>query len=388
MRFIPGSLGMAVLWSTLATLGLSYARKKRLITGKAGLASAGVICGLCVLRLLAPIDFEASIGIPAYGFYSTVYFFFWEVRKIGPWSISLWQIFLIIWAAGAVLKTLCFLCGYFQDMRRIDCLPDYCPEQTERICRLIGSRTGREADCRVLCSPAVHMPAGIGLFRRKILMPDIICGNEELYYILLHELTHFRNGDLFLKFGLQVIGCLFWWNPCIRLLQRELSQDLEIRCDLTVAKGLTGEEICEYMSVILAQVRRSSRLRMPFHTLPLVAASVAEENSALALKERFGAITGEYGRKKKKQPAFLAAAAALLLFFGSYTFLPLQGDDPTIEDLVEGEGISLESENPYLYTQDGDWYLVINEDLIYDISKSEADSYIKAGFLLKEDYEK
>lgn len=350
MKFIPGSLGIAVVWSTLVTLGFYFIRKKNLISGKTGLISVGVMYGLCILRLLVPIDFGPSIGITVRGTYTAVYLFFWNERSIGPWSISLWQIFLMIWAVGAALKILHFLYGYFRAMRRIECLPDYCPEQSGRICRLIENRTGKKMECRILCSPVIHMPAGVGLFRRRILMPDITCGDGELYYILMHEFTHFRNGDLFLKFGLQIIDCLFWWNPCIRLLQKEVSQTLEIRCDLTVTKGMDGEGICEYMRVILEMVKSSGQDRRS-RTSSFITASLAEGSSALALEERFGVIIGEYGAKKQRQFVFsvVVVMIALLFFFGSYTFMPLPGGDPPIEEIEEDGAISYGPENSYLY---------------------------------------
>ena len=38
---------------------------------------------------------------------------------------------------------------------------------------------------------------------------------EELKFVLAHELTHYRHGDLIWNLAAALIICLLWWNPVI-----------------------------------------------------------------------------------------------------------------------------------------------------------------------------
>ena len=70
----------------------------------------------------------------------------------------------------------------------------------------------------------------------NIYLPKCEYSEEELYYILLHECTHFANGDLYIKWLTQICRCLCWWNPLVYKMQDMLEKNLEIRCDLTVTE--------------------------------------------------------------------------------------------------------------------------------------------------------
>ena len=44
-------------------------------------------------------------------------------------------------------------------------------------------------------NPGITIPCAEGVFRWNIYLPDYDYSEEELYYALLHECTHFTNGD-------------------------------------------------------------------------------------------------------------------------------------------------------------------------------------------------
>lgn len=66
-------------------------------------------------------------------------------------------------------------------------------------------RKSCERPIRVSYSSQVTVPMGIGLRRRMVLLPRLDYTDEELYYILLHEFTHFSNGDLYVKMGVSLL---------------------------------------------------------------------------------------------------------------------------------------------------------------------------------------
>lgn len=59
---------------------------------------------------------------------------------------------------------------------------------------------------------------------------------EELKFVLAHELTHYRHGDLIWNLAAALIICLLWWNPVIWIAFRRFRRDMEVYCDYDAVK--------------------------------------------------------------------------------------------------------------------------------------------------------
>ena len=80
---------------------------------------------------------------------------------------------------------------------------------------------GVTSEVRLLVSPLVQSPTLVGFFRPTILLPSEHLPDNDARFILVHELTHFRRGDLWKKFLMNMIQCIHWFNPIIYLLNRD-----------------------------------------------------------------------------------------------------------------------------------------------------------------------
>lgn len=105
-----------------------------------------------------------------------------------------------------------------------------------------------------LASPAI----ATGLFKPVIWLDRRMIERQELASVLMHEITHVRQGDLRWLWLLCLIECLFWWNPLCWLLGKTLRQQLELRCD----------EICAAMNPHHYQRDLASLLLCPLQTIP------------------------------------------------------------------------------------------------------------------------
>lgn len=137
---------------------------------------------------------------------------------------------------------------------------------------------------QVLCCPGLSTPCGIGLVRRKILLPSREYAADELRHILRHELQHFQTHDLLVTWMIRVFQCLFWWNPLVYLLGRDLDQVLEIKCDLSVTKGYGKKETVAYMRTIKHQLEQTIDREK---TVPLTSASLVGNFAISNVEERF-----------------------------------------------------------------------------------------------------
>lgn len=52
-------------------------------------------------------------------------------------------------------------------------------------------------------------------------------------------------------------GIVFWWNPFVYLLRKDLGQILELRCDASLTKGFDEEEKLCYLQTVLETMKTS-----------------------------------------------------------------------------------------------------------------------------------
>lgn len=142
------------------------------------------------------------------------------------------DLLLLVWAVGSILLFVQFLIRYHRGKRDIDRLPKQENQVLQEILDELQRGNKRRIPIQVLCCSGLSTPCGIGLLRRQILLPSQEYTEEELFHILRHELQHFQTHDLLVKWMIRVFQCLFWWNPLVYLLGKDMDQVLEIKCDL------------------------------------------------------------------------------------------------------------------------------------------------------------
>jgi len=89
------------------------------------------------------------------------------------------------------------------------------------------------------------VPSATGLIHRTVLLPDeaLYWTREQRRLVLLHELGHFRRGDLWTHALGQIACAVHWFNPFVWMLQRHLALEREFACDaLVVSRGAAPED--------------------------------------------------------------------------------------------------------------------------------------------------
>lgn len=102
-------------------------------------------------------------------------------------------------------------------------------------------------------------PLTFGILRPKIILQDHILADEKLLdHVLIHELMHIRKFHILLNHLVNIVACLYWFNPLLWLSLKYLDQDTEINCDKLVVENLgdTVKNRKEYCSSMLKLVER------------------------------------------------------------------------------------------------------------------------------------
>ncbi len=105
----------------------------------------------------------------------------------------------------------------------------------------------------IVINNIISTPALFGIFKIKILIPKEILklSDENLEYILLHELSHYKRKDILIKYILLFIQSIHWFNPIIWLCFRLLRNDLELATDEYSLKYLDENKYKSYANALI-----------------------------------------------------------------------------------------------------------------------------------------
>ena len=106
-------------------------------------------------------------------------------------------------------------------------------------------------------------PSTVGVFRPKIVMPEVILkeyGRKEFQTILLHEKVHIRLGHLVLYLLWDILRVLLWLNPLLTIGTKYFREDMEEICDwVTIQRSEKkaynyGQMLLKSMRILQAEI--------------------------------------------------------------------------------------------------------------------------------------
>nr|WP_307991797.1 BlaR1 family beta-lactam sensor/signal transducer [uncultured Niameybacter sp.] len=103
-------------------------------------------------------------------------------------------------------------------------------------------------------SHLVDTPIAFGAFKTYIVLPAKTIEQlslEDLKYILLHELAHYKNKDIVMNYVMCFFQMIHWFNPLVYLGFKKMRTDREIACDNRVLKLLDKRHYIQYGRTII-----------------------------------------------------------------------------------------------------------------------------------------
>ena len=163
-------------------------------------------------------------------------------------------------------------------------------------------RISRHSDrVRLMVSDQVPSPLSWGWLRPVILIdPDALADPEEADAILAHEMAHVARTDWLVLILTRAAATLFWFNPLVWLLEREIVQQAEEAADCEAAKRV---EPARYAQTLLTWAQIEARA-IPAH-------SIAPKDSALGRRVR--AILDRRIRERQSGSPWTALAMLLCI---------------------------------------------------------------------------
>lgn len=366
MNFSFSSVLIAVLSSNLILILITVMLRKKNFFLSIGyrVLMAGLV--ISVLRILFPFELPntKNIYFPKFISYIISRFLTPRFYIFNHW-FSIWELFLIVWGIG-------FLIGVYLSVKQY--------RQLKKVIALHGKElTGNKeiqenidkiclqknaCNCfKVYQCPMIKVPMVFGLKNPSILFPEgVELDNQQLYFVLYHEMMHHFNHDLFIQMIVQFLSILYWWNPACRVLKKQIHILLEMRVDEEVINH-NPDGTLAYLECLLYLLKNHSKnISLPEHMMGFI-------NDNTILIKRFEMLTDPKVRYKKCLVGTSVIVFSLIIYMSSYLLI-FEVDYCSPEVLDRTFEVTAE-DSFFIKNDDGTYDLYYNNERIDTVTSLE-----------------
>ena len=204
------------------------------------------------IRLLTPFEFRFTRGISSYHVMHKIK----EITNttvipIGTdSSISVLNVLCFIWILGAVISLSKYFAGYYFLCKNANRIPPCDNDRINNVLNTLKNKYNFNFNTRVVVFSGFDSPSEFGLLNQTIFLNTDNYNESELYFILLHELEHFHNKSNYINVFMNIVCCVYWWNPILKLFKDHVDELIETYVDDFVSSELDRNEKYNYMKCI------------------------------------------------------------------------------------------------------------------------------------------
>lgn len=149
---------------------------------------------------------------------------------ITPWIFGLYLVIITAKISMAVYGWLSFKKQYMAGLQKP-------AVELKLFTELKAYQFGIKRKVKLWLSTSIHTPVTFGYFKPVILLPVALLSNistSQAETLILHELTHIRTNDYLLNWFLVAAETIFFFNPFVTSLCRQIKLEREKNCDIHV----------------------------------------------------------------------------------------------------------------------------------------------------------
>ncbi len=274
------------------------------------------------------------------------------------------KIFFVIWLIGAIILTVVMVIGFVamrqkrKNISMVDC-------KIKNILYECKNISGIKKNIDIALSD-VKSPVIFGMLKPIILVPYNCVekmSDSEIKYIILHELSHYKNKDILMNYLMCIFQILYWFNPLVWIIFKQMKIEREIVCDSSVLNMLDEDNYTDYGMTIIRFVET-----VPQKRIFALSADMGGSKKHIKMRiEKIASFTKETLWSKLKGIAIFTMVFAVILsqasvisIAGGYNYFNDKKDNINIINLdkyFEGYNGSF-----VLYDMNNDEYTVYNEE--------------------------
>lgn len=214
-----------------------------------------------VVRMFVLMDSPVSNNVPIFSVYPQFCRFlrkpllYWEGIQINPMMLL-----RAGWLTGTLISAAFRINGYCAVQKRIRGYKELRNPKFDKIMERLNREFGKNTRFRLVVSNKVGTPYVFGIARPYITVPETEFTEEEIYFILKHEMLHYYRGDMLIRVVCETLKSIYWWNIFVYMLCKLVASMQEINVDFQVIKDLPELEQLKYPNC-LAKVAREREMR-------------------------------------------------------------------------------------------------------------------------------
>lgn len=259
------SLFTTTFYSSVLFLCIFFMLKKANRMRQVGVRTLILCILLILLKLMFPYEFFFSKNINLTLLYPKIYQFLHSPLELFKnKTIQPFNILCFIWGAGIVYNLMIFIIQYVRMSFYVKNLELIRDQRLYDLLYSIIEKKRLHFHFRFVSSETAVSPYIFGIFRPYIVLSDTMnLDSQNLYYIISHEIAHYYNGDLLLKFIMSLLKIVYWWNPLLYLLQKQLNRLLEINIDSIVTRNWSENQKLNYLSCLIDSAKEKYIVPVP-----------------------------------------------------------------------------------------------------------------------------
>lgn len=162
-------------------------------------------------------------------------------------------LFLLAWFTGLLLAACKLVGGYYYMSTKVKKALIHCPDELRQLLTRLTGQLNLQKLVRVCEVPFLKTPAVFGHLKPVILIPVGLVNHltpNQVEMVLLHELAHIKRHDFLVNLLQSVIEVIFFFNPAVWWISREIRQERENCCDDLIVQ-LKGQPV-QYIKTLAA----------------------------------------------------------------------------------------------------------------------------------------
>lgn len=327
------------------------------------------IIAVIMLRMMVPVNFPFTRTIYSskllIGLGNIVYANVYGDREILVSDLLLW-----LWISVAVI----LLIRYFYKRLKVRrCLEQYIMKDIEtKEYYESFLKQAKIKNVRIAVIPGERQSAIFGVIRPIMILPDAVLEEKTVAHMIRHEMKHYANYDLWLKFFVDLLVVIHWWNPVVYVMRKELSLAFELSNYYMVTRDMPELEKLEYAQTLVQAAKLMSNQQA--YDLNLTGGECLETRIQMLLEEK---------KTEGMRSRLLAAVNllfVLLLLIISLVFVPeVSCKESMPYDSEEFDGsFEITPENAYYFkTENG--YELYADDVYRWTEKEIAEEFREMG---------
>lgn len=295
-----------------------FLTSKEFIISKMPMRFTMFIVFVIIIRSLFPVEFNIySQPIDFLGIMSKSFEILDKnIFNIYQYKFNISNILIAIWFIGIAISLFFYIKKYYIVCKKISYIPSTTDENILECLNKIKKKYNFNFDTTVIVNKRIEAPSEFGFFKQVIFLPSYLYQSDDIYYVLLHELIHFKNKSNWTKLFVKLTSIIFWWNPIIKLFENHVEFLLEVYTDKNVTREEDKYRNIQYLECLLRVYKQSYNTNSYESDIMY---SLVKNLPEAALKKRFKIIT-----LPRKVNSLLCAFTLFILFlymFASYKYV-------------------------------------------------------------------